>query len=643
MSLYSQNYHGQPSYGGHTYAAPAPQSGYQYQYPQQPLHPQPMHHTPSHSVFIDPATFRRDYSSRLDQLQFNSRPVIQSLSFYAQEYSRYADIVAQCLDSHIRKVPHWMKLPAFYLLDAISKNVYDPYARVFTSFVTPLFLDTYRSVDENTRSKMDEMLLTWRTGAPDGKALFGLGPQMAIERGIWGDQAGPGQITKPQVMSELNFAIQAKERAIQSNPTDGTSKHHLQVLVQLRSLVETGVSQEELSQILTQLRSLVRPSPQAPPSSQPQWSAPLQHTSPPPPAAYLLPPSHYHAAYPPPAPARSDVLVPTPPVPVDQAQLDISNILSTLMKSGLVSAPGADTPAPKVEPMEQDLEEEPQPLPPTAEDLNAIKEARTDYRKQILAEQMEASLVENSVDESTNVPDFLYDLLALQCQQCGIRYPDTALGKKHLEDHLDLHFRQNRKLSQNSDRGHDRSWFTSVENWVHEPSLDSPNKSRILKIKSTHETTVATAQKTENKVDLKSQYVTVPPGDEAKPLSCPICKEILQIEFLEDEEEWIWRNAVKKDDKVYHATCRAEAATSASNLVTRLKSEMGSGSRASTPEVASLRSTPPFVRATRSPSRSPLSSPSKVVGVKRKVEHEELTSTGGGHTPPLKKLALAHS
>lgn len=141
-----------------------------------------------------------------------------------------------------------MKLPAFYLLDAISKNVYEPYARIFASFVIPLFLDTYRAVDDSTRSKMDEMLLTWRTGSPTTKELFGLGPQMAIERGIWGEQAvghfisddvrcshalqGPGQVTKPQVMSELNFALQAKERAVQVNPNDATSKHHIQVLLQ---------------------------------------------------------------------------------------------------------------------------------------------------------------------------------------------------------------------------------------------------------------------------------------------------------------------------------------------------------------------------------------------------------------------------
>jgi pre-mRNA cleavage complex 2 protein Pcf11 len=80
-----------------------------------------------------------------------------------------------------------MKLPAFYLLDAISKNVYDPYARHFAAFVIPLFLETYGQVDENTRSKMEEMLLTWRTGSPNGKELFGVPPQVAIERGVWGD------------------------------------------------------------------------------------------------------------------------------------------------------------------------------------------------------------------------------------------------------------------------------------------------------------------------------------------------------------------------------------------------------------------------------------------------------------------------
>jgi len=352
---------------------------------------------------------------------------------------------------------------------------------------------------------------------------------------------------------------------------------------------------------------------------------------------------------------RTEIDVPLAPVPPpvemfgqsDAAQLDITNILSSLMKSGLVSAPSNDAATSKPEPIEQDMGEEIKPIVPTAEDLNAIKEAQADYRRRILAEEMEASLVESSVDDPTApVPDFLYDYLSLQCQQCGVRYPDTTLGKKQLEDHLDLHFRQNRKLNQSLGRGHDRSWFTSVEDWVHEPS-DSQGKPRPAKAKSVPQKDAsASTAKVQRTTDLKAQYVTAHPGDEAKPMSCPICKETLQVEFLEDEEEWVWRNAVKKDDRIYHATCHAEAAASTNNLVTRFKNEIGSttGSRGSTPEVTSRRSTPPFMRAAKSPSRSPPSSPSKLAGVKRKVEHGEPSdSTEVDQTPPLKKLALTQS
>ena len=151
-----------------------------------------------------------------------------------------------------------MKLPAFYLLDAISKNVYEPYARRFASFVVPLYLETYSQVDEGTRGKMEEMLLTWRTGSPTGKELFGVTQQVAIERGVWGDggtsnsvslplfvsptcssflqsgfHSGTGRITKSQVLSELQFTLGQKERAVLSHPYDTTSHNHIVVLHQV--------------------------------------------------------------------------------------------------------------------------------------------------------------------------------------------------------------------------------------------------------------------------------------------------------------------------------------------------------------------------------------------------------------------------
>jgi hypothetical protein len=60
----------------------------------------------------------------------------------------------------------------------------------------------------------------------------------------------------------------------------------------------------------------------------------------------------------------------------------------------------------------------------------------------------------------------------------------------------------------------------------------------------------AAAEVLKRDAELRALFVVVPPGDEAKPISCPICKESLKSEFLEDDEEWVWKNAIMKDDKV---------------------------------------------------------------------------------------------
>jgi pre-mRNA cleavage complex 2 protein Pcf11 len=270
-----------------------------------------------------------------------------------------------------------MKLFAFYLLDAISKNVYELYAHRFSSFVVPLYLESYSQVDENTRGKMEEMLLTWRTGSPTRKELFGVPQQIAIERGVWGDggtsnsvsplffvspssssfpqsgfHSGSGQITKSQVLSELQFTLGQKERAVLSNPYDTTSQNHIAVLhqvrliflesckspylhmSQLRKLVEAGVSQNELRQILTQLRNIVKNST---PASVPQPTLPSVHnwSSQPP-----FPP-HFQGvslsqAYPQVDSAASTAAnvnssTPMPP------PANVANILSSLLKAGVLS------------------------------------------------------------------------------------------------------------------------------------------------------------------------------------------------------------------------------------------------------------------------------------------------------------------
>jgi hypothetical protein len=114
-------------------------------------------------------------------------------------------------------------------------------------------------LDKITRNKMEEMLLTWRTGSPaTGKELFGVPPQIAIERGIWGDGATnynvsvsclffvsfdvthylqsfslSGWVTKAQVLGELEYTLCQKEHTLQTNLYDTTSQNHINVLHQV--------------------------------------------------------------------------------------------------------------------------------------------------------------------------------------------------------------------------------------------------------------------------------------------------------------------------------------------------------------------------------------------------------------------------
>ncbi len=67
------------------------------------------------------------------------------------------------------------KLPAFYVLDSVVKNVGTPYTLFFGRQLYTTFMEAYALVDNNTRKKMDEMLKTWKEPVPgsmDSRPVF---------------------------------------------------------------------------------------------------------------------------------------------------------------------------------------------------------------------------------------------------------------------------------------------------------------------------------------------------------------------------------------------------------------------------------------------------------------------------------------
>ncbi|KAJ2815615.1 mRNA 3' end processing factor, partial [Coemansia furcata] len=125
-----------------------------------------------------------------------------------------------------------------------------------------------------------------------------------------------------------------------------------------------------------------------------------------------------------------------------------------------------------------------------------------------------------------------------QCSQCGWRAMDNEEGKGKMNEHLDWHFRRNRRTQSDQVRkAAMRGWYVDQSVW--EMPL------------------VVETEVSEEKVnkDIEPlEEVTVAVTDTNEP--CAVCRESFERKFIEDEETWVLVNAVRVGDKLYHATCQ---------------------------------------------------------------------------------------
>ncbi|KAJ1644329.1 mRNA 3' end processing factor, partial [Dispira simplex] len=181
---------------------------------------------------------------------------------------------------------------------------------------------------------------------------------------------------------------------------------------------------------------------------------------------------------------------------------------------------------------------------------------------------------EELVKKRPGLVECLYRAIPLQCKQCGARYPGTDQGRKHLDAHLDWHFRRNRKQKEKSRQAQPHGWFVSEEDWISCRLVAAEELSTAAIFESGNvdsgasQGAVATDQHSdasnsqESSVDtadesvLRSMFVVVPPQDHN--LACPICSEKLTGVWDEEEEEWVYRNAIDIDGIIHHATCHRD-------------------------------------------------------------------------------------
>ncbi|KAH8704263.1 putative mRNA cleavage factor complex component Pcf11 [Talaromyces proteolyticus] len=148
----------------------------------------------------------------------------------------------------------------------------------------------------------------------------------------------------------------------------------------------------------------------------------------------------------------------------------------------------------------------------------------------------------------------LYDAKSNKCGTCGRRFPTTDEGKTQKARHLDWHFKTNQRMTEATRRGQNRSWYVDERDWIKSREFDDdsgldgngPGGSS------------STAEEDAAKKQPQKQWLRAPNDVTLRNAPCPICQEKFESTWSEDVQDWIWQDAIKVNNRVYHASCYAE-------------------------------------------------------------------------------------
>ncbi|ODV62759.1 Pcf11p ASCRUDRAFT_68590 [Ascoidea rubescens DSM 1968] len=139
-----------------------------------------------------------DYFNSLNELTFNSRPIIVNLTVIAQENIVAAPYITKAIQNRIQSCLPTQKLFTLYLLDSICKNIGSPYTVLFGSNLYNIFTQTYSLVSDLHRKKLIDLFKTWlTTKTATGLTLFPIAQLQKIEGFLV--QAAPSRQQQQQI------------------------------------------------------------------------------------------------------------------------------------------------------------------------------------------------------------------------------------------------------------------------------------------------------------------------------------------------------------------------------------------------------------------------------------------------------------
>ncbi|CAH2263858.1 jg21590 [Pararge aegeria aegeria] len=131
----------------------------------------------------------------------------------------------------------------------------------------------------------------------------------------------------------------------------------------------------------------------------------------------------------------------------------------------------------------------------------------------------------------------------MQCSGCGARFPPEHTVR--YSQHLDWHFRQNRRERDSARRAHSRHWHYDLSDWLQYEELEDLEERE----KNWFETGGAEEEPPSDTEESPSAAAGAPQHH------CALCGDRFQQFYNEDREEWHLRNSVRHESQYYHPLC----------------------------------------------------------------------------------------
>ncbi|XP_060064813.1 pre-mRNA cleavage complex 2 protein Pcf11-like isoform X2 [Ylistrum balloti] len=248
--------------------------------------------------------------------------------------------------------------------------------------------------------------------------------------------------------------------------------------------------------------------------------------------------------------------------PVQQAptnQLNVDSLLQRLMATGII--PG------KVSSDKDTTETAETPKPPEISGKNVNKKttAKDNFIKPVFKQVKIKDVPDLTELKTEKLKQFHEGVIqslfsGIQCSACGQRF--SAQQTERYREHLDWHFRQNRRDKDDAKVTKYRRWYYDVSDWITYEEIDeSEDKGRsnvfekMLAMASTANAPSITQETVVNAPE-GSDIIHCPPATgEEKGDMCEICRDPFEQFWDEDQEEWHLRDAIRVENKTYHPIC----------------------------------------------------------------------------------------